>query len=60
MTKGRPKIDSPDPKPPFAPTTVEEVFGSATYNGPPKTLEEMEGAIAAEAKRRYDSWKSDP
>jgi AbrB family looped-hinge helix DNA binding protein len=39
--------------PSFAPTRPEDVFGCLRYDGPPKTLEEMEAGIAAEAKRRH-------
>lgn len=40
-------------EPLFAPTTPREVFGSLRYRGRPKSLEEMEAGIAAEAKRRH-------
>ena len=33
------------PKPPFSPTTLNEVAGCLKYNGSPKTLEDMEAAI---------------
>jgi AbrB family looped-hinge helix DNA binding protein len=36
----------------FASTEVDAVFGSLAYSGNPKTIEEMEAAIAAEARRR--------
>ena len=36
----------------FAPSKVDEVFGSLTFTGKPKTLDEMDEAIAAEARRR--------
>jgi AbrB family looped-hinge helix DNA binding protein len=39
--------------PVFAPTQSEDVFGSLRYEGPPKTLEDMEAAIAVEARRRH-------
>jgi AbrB family looped-hinge helix DNA binding protein len=39
--------------PAFAPTHPEDVFGSLPYKGTPKTLEEMDAGIAAEAKRRH-------
>jgi AbrB family looped-hinge helix DNA binding protein len=50
--------DTPDgvllkPAPLFAPTNPKDVFGSLRYSGPPKTLEEMDAGIAAEAKRRH-------
>jgi AbrB family looped-hinge helix DNA binding protein len=37
----------------FAPTQPEDVFGSLPSKGQPKTLEEMEASIVAEAKRRH-------
>jgi len=39
--------------PAFAPTDPKDVFASLPYKGAPKTLEEMEAGIAAEAKRRH-------
>ena len=39
--------------PAFAPTRPEDVFASLAFEGPPKTLDEMEAGIAAEAKRRH-------
>jgi AbrB family looped-hinge helix DNA binding protein len=37
----------------FAPTRPDDVYGSLPYQGPPKTLEDMEASIVAEAKRRH-------
>ena len=37
----------------FAATRPEDVFGSLPHEGAPKTLEEMEASIVAEAKRRH-------
>lgn len=37
----------------FAPTKPSEVFGSLAYAGPPRTVEEMDAGIAAEAQRRH-------
>jgi AbrB family looped-hinge helix DNA binding protein len=37
----------------FAPTRPEDVYGSLPPTGSPKTLEEMEAGIMAEAKRRH-------
>jgi AbrB family looped-hinge helix DNA binding protein len=37
----------------FAPTRPEDVFGSLSYAGRPKTLAEMEAGIAAETGRRH-------
>lgn len=38
---------------PFAPTRPEDVFGSLRYTGEPKSVDEMDAGIAAEAKRRH-------
>ena len=40
------------PAPLFPPTTIDEVYGSLNYNGPAKTIEEMDEAVMAEARRR--------
>jgi AbrB family looped-hinge helix DNA binding protein len=50
--------DTPDgvllkSKPAFAPTRPEDVFGSLRYQGPAKSIAEMNAGIAAEAKRRH-------
>jgi AbrB family looped-hinge helix DNA binding protein len=37
----------------FAPTRPEDVYGFLPPTGSPKTLEEMEAGIIAEAKRRH-------
>jgi AbrB family looped-hinge helix DNA binding protein len=39
--------------PVFEPCSPDEVFGSLKVSGPPKTLEEMDAGILAEAKRRH-------
>ncbi|HKT15829.1 MAG TPA: AbrB family transcriptional regulator, partial [Allosphingosinicella sp.] len=49
--------DTPDgvllkPVPIFAATTIDAVFGSLAYAGKAKTIEEMDAAVVAEAKRR--------
>lgn len=36
----------------FPETHPEDVFGSLAYKGTPKSLEEMDAGVAAEAKRR--------
>jgi len=41
------------PAPFFEPKRSEEVFGSLKVSGPPRTLEQMDAGILAEAKRRY-------
>lgn len=48
--------DTPDgvllkPVPIFAATTIDAVFGSLAYAGKAKTIEEMDAAVVAEAKR---------
>ncbi|RWD97773.1 AbrB/MazE/SpoVT family DNA-binding domain-containing protein [Mesorhizobium sp.] len=50
--------DTPDgvllkPAPAFAPTRPEQVFGMLPHSGKPKTLEEMEAGVLAEARRRH-------
>jgi AbrB family looped-hinge helix DNA binding protein len=39
----------------FAPTRPEDVFGSLTYKGKPKSVEAMDAGILVEAKRRHAS-----
>lgn len=36
----------------FPPTTIEEVAGSLKYDGPPRTLEDMDRAITEEIEDR--------
>jgi AbrB family looped-hinge helix DNA binding protein len=36
----------------FAETSVEAVFSSLAHDGPPLSIEDMDAAVAAEAKRR--------
>jgi AbrB family looped-hinge helix DNA binding protein len=40
-------------KPVFAPTRPKDVFGSLPYQGPAKSISDMDAGIAAEAKRRH-------
>lgn len=37
----------------FSKTRPEDVFASLPHSGPPKTIEDMEAGIVAEAKRRH-------
>jgi len=37
----------------FEPTQPERVFGMLKISGPPKTLEEMDAGVLAEARRGY-------
>lgn len=39
--------------PSFEPTKSDEVFGSLKVSGPPKTIEEMDAGVLAEARRRH-------
>ncbi|HEX4504655.1 MAG TPA: AbrB family transcriptional regulator [Alphaproteobacteria bacterium] len=41
------------PAPAFAETRPEDVFGVLAYGGKPKTLEEMDASVLAEARRRH-------
>ena len=41
------------PAPVFPPTRPVDVFGSLRHHGDPKTLQEMDAGVAAEAKRRH-------
>jgi hypothetical protein len=36
----------------FPPTQPDDVFGCLSYTGQPKSVEQMDAGIAAEAKRR--------
>lgn len=50
--------DTPDgvllkPAPAFAETRPQDVFGLLPWRGEPKTLEEMDAGVLAEAKRRH-------
>ncbi|WP_114954808.1 AbrB/MazE/SpoVT family DNA-binding domain-containing protein [Sphingosinicella terrae] len=40
------------PAPLFAPTQIDDVFGCLAYSGKAKTIEEMDAAVADEARRR--------
>ena len=51
--------DTPDgvllrPLKPFKPTRLDDVLGCAGYDGPTKTIEEMDAGIAAGAKAHDD------
>lgn len=37
----------------FPPTNIDDVIGCLKWHGPPKTIEEMDAAVLAEAKRRW-------
>ncbi|GGE08524.1 AbrB family transcriptional regulator [Rhizobium anhuiense] len=40
--------------PAFAPTDPSDVFGMLPFSGEPKTLDDMEDGLLAEARRRHD------
>lgn len=42
------------PEPSFPETLPEDVFGSLAYDGPPKSLHEMETGVLVEARRRHE------
>jgi AbrB family looped-hinge helix DNA binding protein len=48
------------PAPVFPATRPEQVFGSLAYAGPPKSLEDMEAGIMAEARRRHARDRYEP
>ncbi len=39
----------------FAPTRLEDVAGSLSYTGQPKSVEQMDAGIVAETRRRHAS-----
>ena len=41
------------PEPAFAETRPQDVFGCLAYDGPPKSLSEMQAGVLAEARRRH-------
>jgi AbrB family looped-hinge helix DNA binding protein len=41
------------PAPLFASTRIEDVFGLLRTEGPPRTVEEMDAGVVAEARRRH-------
>ncbi len=41
------------PAPAFAPTQPDDVFGMLPHKGAPRTLDEMEAGVLAEARRRH-------
>lgn len=41
------------PAPAFAPTRAEDVFGMLPHRGEPKSLDDMEAGVLAEARRRH-------
>ena len=38
----------------FEATNMSDVYGSLNYDGPTRTIEEMDDGVLAEARRRYD------
>ncbi|NTF80155.1 AbrB/MazE/SpoVT family DNA-binding domain-containing protein [Agrobacterium rhizogenes] len=42
--------------PAFAATRSDEVFGLLPFKGEPKSLEDMEAGVLAEAQRRHDRY----
>ena len=41
------------PEPAFAETRPEDVFGCLAWNGPSKSLSDMQAGVLAEARRRH-------
>ncbi len=42
------------PAPVFSETRPEDVFGCLAYDGSPKSLQEMQAGVLAEARRRHE------
>ncbi len=47
------------PAPLFPPTRMEDVFGSLKYDGPPKTIEEMDQAVLEQAAQEWRDFERD-
>jgi AbrB family looped-hinge helix DNA binding protein len=45
------------PANPFPPTTIDEVYGCLKYDGRPVTIEEMDEAVAREARRMWEEFE---
>jgi AbrB family looped-hinge helix DNA binding protein len=45
------------PARPFPATTIEEVYGCLEYRGRPITIEEMDEAVAREARRMWEEFE---
>lgn len=41
------------PEPAFAETRPQDVFGCLAWDGPPKSLSDMQAGVLAEARRRH-------
>ncbi len=42
------------PEPVFSETLPQDVFGSLAHDGPPKSLQDMQDGVLAEARRRHE------
>jgi AbrB family looped-hinge helix DNA binding protein len=42
---------------PFPATTIEEVYGSLKYEGPPATIEEMDEAVGESARQMWEEFE---
>jgi AbrB family looped-hinge helix DNA binding protein len=42
---------------PFAPTTIEQVYGCLKYDGPPATIEEMDAAVAEGVRQMWEDFE---
>ena len=45
------------PAKPFPPTRFEDVRGCLNYDGPPFTIEQMDEAVAREARRMWEEFE---
>ena len=53
VVESRPEGVLLKPEPAFVETRPDDVFGCLACDGPPKSLEEMQAGILAEARRRH-------
>ena len=49
-----PRTGQKKPQRPFPVTRPEDVYGVLRYEGPTKSISEMDAAVLEEAKRRHD------
>ena len=53
VVENRPEGVLLKPEPAFVETRPEDVFGCLPWDGPPKSLADMQAGIVAEARRRH-------
>ena len=53
VVENRPEGVLLKPEPAFAETRPEDVFGCLAYDGPPKSVPDMQAGVLAEVRRRH-------